>query len=287
MRNALIGSFWLVLMAVFPLLQAQNSFAASLPWSTTYNCNDWTEYGGSLNCDGLSKGGSWTCSPEGYYEHIVSSANNPGGTGGKGQRHWIGDSTNNNSGGTNIALNGPTELWLRWYMRWQPGFKWRAGGSKVLYFNDTAGSAFAYLMINNNPTDWDLYTQTGDQKHYLSSGAGWRDLFPSGASDGSWHFFEVHIKRETGSTSNNGIFEMWVDGVKKASHTNINFGMTGRGAGIGRILIGSNSGGGANGGCAYIDYDDIAASNTGYIGPLSSQPPLASKPNPPTNVRTN
>ena len=98
--------------------------AVDLPWSTTYDCLEWDQSQGSPSCDGLALGGGWTC--EGLGEQITSDANYPNGAGGKGQRHWKGDGIDNvTSGGLSLAFQTPQkELWIRWYMRYEEGFKW-------------------------------------------------------------------------------------------------------------------------------------------------------------------
>jgi len=67
-----------------------------------------------LNCDGINKGGGWTCNPGGYYAQIASAANMASGGGGSGYRNWYGDGKNQNSGSIVINFATPqTELWVR------------------------------------------------------------------------------------------------------------------------------------------------------------------------------
>src|SRR4030066_420726 len=113
---------WGVLFA--PAAQA----VVTLPWSTTYNCPDWTQSDGVPSCDGLLDYGGWTCdNGDGTREEeqITIAANYPSGGGGKGQRSWDGDGINNNSGATRLPLTNPQpELWIRFYMRYPLGFRW-------------------------------------------------------------------------------------------------------------------------------------------------------------------
>ena len=85
---------FLPLAAFLFLMNANNANAAvSLPWSTTYNCPDWTQgdiyFTGTnsagqtwkaspLDCDGVVNNGAWLTS-SGSKEQITSSANYPGG----------------------------------------------------------------------------------------------------------------------------------------------------------------------------------------------------------------
>src|SRR5881296_3316998 len=69
--------------------------AASLLWQTTFNCpKDWTQSMGladALVCaagDGISGSGAWTSTGHPLGDEITLAANNPGGGGGRGFRHW-------------------------------------------------------------------------------------------------------------------------------------------------------------------------------------------------------
>ncbi len=95
--------------------------------------------------------------------------------------------------------------------------------------------------------------------------------------DGLFHAIEIHAKLNTSGA--NGIAEGWVDGKKMFSFNNVDYG---GGSGWTYFVISLNQANVANGGCVYIDIDDIAISNTGYIGPLGWVAPA--KPSPPTNV---
>ena len=106
-----LPSIFIVLVLGWNVLFAPAADAAvPLPWSTTYNCPDWTQsdgLNGVVQCDGLTGEGGWTCdNGDGTVreEHITVLANYPGGGGGKGQRHWLGDGINNISGGMRISL---------------------------------------------------------------------------------------------------------------------------------------------------------------------------------------
>ena len=79
--------------------------------------------------------------------------------------------------------------------------------------------------------------------------------------DGQWHLWEFHVKYTNGS---NGILELWIDQKKAIDVNNANLAA----APLTNVLIGSNGFTPSNGRCMYIDYDDIAISNTGPIGPL-------------------
>jgi hypothetical protein len=231
-------------------------------------------------CDDLAPNGDYTCSWQDKEEQITAEANNPSGGGGKGQRKWLGDGVNDGSGGTKVNFNTPqSDVWIRWYARFQPGFKWSTyEGFKMVYmFKTGGGSGPLYYTIAYN-SDWlSMYPQTGGTQvpsayldslnHYHCNGCGWLSLFPSGQSDGSWHAFEIHAKIESPG-KNDGVFQAWVDGRIVIDANTVNYGMADNGYLFSNFTIGSNAKTPNNGGCAYVDFDDIAVRNTGYIGLL-------------------
>jgi hypothetical protein len=245
----------------------------NLPWSTSYDCSDWSQ-GGQLSCDSLVKYGDWTCG-SGQKEQITAQANNPLGAGGKGQRQWAGDGTNDNSGSTVITFNAPQrELWIRWYMRYEAGFKWSAlQYDKLIYLDNTTVPEFY---------GWDsVNVYTAPSGNHASATGGWDTVMKNGAidpatghrtSDGQWHWYEVHLKND----GTNGIAEFWVDGVRYLSAANVNFGTD-----FTHVIIGENQNSPNNGGCSFIDFDDLAISSTGSLGPVAG----AKRPAAPKNLR--
>ncbi len=273
MKNKIIFSLYFILT-----LSPHISLAAvNLPWSTTYNCNDWTQSNGlyNVNCDGLTGGGGWTCNNgDGTVreDQITSAANytGPGSGGGKGQRHWLGDGANNVSGGTSISFNSTqSELWIRWYMRYENGFQWNPlNNQKIFIVNNLAQNRTIIGYTWSDETRIEVSQYAG----YYGSGTnnGWNTIMANGGtdargnktSDGQWHLYEVHLKTDTNGS--NGIAEMWVDDIRRLSYSNAYFGS----AGFDDILIGSNSRDPLNGRCMAVDYDDIAIRTTGPIGPV-------------------
>jgi hypothetical protein len=264
--------------------------AVPLPWSTTYNCPDWTQSDGLygvVQCDGLTGEGGWTCdNGDGTVreEHITVLANYPGGGGGKGQRHWLGDGINNISGGMRISLTSlEPELWIRWYMRYEGGFTWLAlNNQKILYINAAGPNA----VIPQYAWSDETRVVSRDYGGYYSSGpgGGWNTVMAAGGtdargnktSDGQWHRYEVHIKADTNGAD--GIAEMWIDGIRRVHVTNANFGARG----WDDIAIGENGFEPVNGRCMAVDFDDFAIRATGPIGPVGPADTLA--PAAPTNL---
>lgn len=262
----------IVSLLLLSLLLQGNAFAAvALPWQTTYNCADWTQtINPSSNpvCDGLAH--MLDAGPPTLAEQITVDANNQSGAGGKGQRHWLkgqgGTCTqvDGNSGGTRIDFTSSVnEVWVRFYLKFQPGFTWtNYQGYKLIYFNHDGYSNFNYFQIGENGSDGslDYYTQYGDQAHYPAS-VGYGTLYGSPAN-GTWHSIEVHIKSESTSGAKNGVLQMWVDGVNKANYTNVNHGFKSNNWNISGFVIGSNVKCISGTAPQYSDFDDISVTTT-------------------------
>ncbi len=293
MKNLYRIFLFSVMLSCITLINSKISVAGvDLPWSTSYtgaNCNsNWNTYTQDLNCDGLDKNGGWTCSPQGYYEQIITNQTGHGDAG--FQRHWLGDGKNSNSGGTYVTFNTPqSEFWVRWYNRYQPGFKWGSYiGYKVIYIQDTSqaggynNSAFEPM---NGSDGFEWWNVAEGSTYNCSSGCGWMTWYPSGTSDGSWHEFQVHVKAESSSSAHDGIIQVWMDGVQKMNVTTANFALRSKGALFYGFMIGSNADSPLNGGCYWVDYDNVAVSNSGYIASQGGTGgTMLATPNPPTNL---
>ena len=257
-------------LSCFFIIKPLMLFASvDLPWSTTYDCAEWNQYSDPIDCDGISKGGGWA-SPEGQYEQIAPAANNTNGDGGNGQRHWLCDGKNSGSGGTFVSFNqGQSEVWVRWYMRFQEGFQWGSyTGYKMLYMYSGGTHTPFYMPYGSNGIG--LYAPYGDGRSHQNSNAGWQAIMGGATSNGAWHCFEYHIKSET-AAENDGVLEIWVDGSRVVNETDVNFGLVSDSKYITGFIIGSNADSPSNGQCMYVDYDDILIRNTGYIGPIADK----------------
>jgi len=277
-------SFFL-LLGFFGLAKVSQA-SITPPWSTTFSCADWNQYSDPLNCDGLGKGGSWS-TPSGHWDQITSAANNPNGGGGKGFRHWMGDGWNVNGGGIKISFPNTREFWFRWYMNYQQGFQWNPlSYHKWMLINLGKPSQIAFEPYSSDKIRWRNYDGTDLS---APAGVGWNTFMVNGGtyagiktSDGQWHCYEVHIKRETSGQSD-GVAEFWFDGVKFFSSSNVLFGGTDDWT---SFLFMSNADSPENGQDYYCDTDDLALSFTGYIGPLSgggTNPPVMSNGSPINN----
>jgi hypothetical protein len=260
-------SLLLVISGLFLLTPNVSSAAVNLPWSTTYNCADWAWNGGiDPICDGLIRGGDWTCdNGDGTVgrEQITASANYSGGVGGKGQRHWLGDGVNNVSGGLNTSFSSSqSEIWVRWYMRYEQGFQWNPYlmNQKILYFDPTSFPRLIVEYYGQNRVQ--IYSYAANQGYPSAEGAGWNAIMANGGtdargnktSDGQWHLWEFHVKIDTNGAD--GVLELWIDNNKVIDVNNANLAA----APLSSLLIGSNGFTPGNGRCMYVDYDDISIS---------------------------
>ena len=258
----------------------KSSFSAvSPPWTFSFDCgreytlkvgtSDWSEFSA---CEpGVSPGGGWT-SPEGHYQQILFDANNPQGAGGAGSRQMIGTGKNANTGGIIVTFDSrQQEFWLRWYYRFEYGFFWNwINGKKLLYFDMGETGQWQPKILGFDSMGFRLYD--GSQGDIEVHGYGWDDIMASGpndvnghkASDGLWHYLEIHIRYESASGLQDGIAEMWSDGKLIISKP-VNFGST---LGAKTFIAPSNQEEPGVSSEMYLDYDDFALSTTGYIGPI-------------------
>lgn len=311
MTKLLRISFLLVLMSYISMTFPNISAATiTLPWASNFStCDDWIEAGAGptqpTNCPGVQAYGAFYCNTNGANqgEQINSGAANPACGDTKGVRHWMGDgtqTTRSNSGGTWVTFATPqTELYIRFYARWTAGFTYSpVRYQKIIYMNVTQnnfmevdwpyGSDGANLYPNIsqnyagmvNSVTGQAVSPNGTNNINVTSGVGWQTIM-NGTGDGKWHQFEYHFRMET-SGNYNGLYELWIDGVKKISINGVRFG----GGAWNWILFGSNAEDSANGACTAIDYNDLSISTTGPIGLCGGVSGGASNvpPNPPSGL---
>jgi len=251
------------LICCFSLTITLNSLAdVGLPWSTTFDCAAWTQPN-SLDCDGIDFYGNWTngvCPSE--VTRIISEANNASGDGGRGARFSAGQGVNQNSGTLKISFNSTqSEIWIRWYMRYEAGMYWSSlGYDKILYFN--AGTNRSVIPEFYGSDKLNVWTVAGSN-NVSYDGEGWNTINGGSASDGKWHCYEIHMKVDTNGS--NGIAQWWIDETLRLNRSDIDYGTH---SGWNYFHFYSNQSSVGNSGCVDIDFDDFAINNTGYIGPI-------------------
>jgi hypothetical protein len=302
-------TFILIVIFLFmsSYLEICNAANITLPWSTSFvGCSSDSNYPtGGWACGTSPANVAYNnvnpnvCTSNGY-QQISTAANYPGGAGGRGWRRWVCGATSGNSPSTgSITLTIPSnthEFWLRFYMRWQAGFEWNTANGlfyqKILYLRSGAISAVMDYAAGGNMR---MTVQGGDgngtgQNVYdtCSGECGWNTMNPGGEMQGngvrlgddSWHAVEIHYKDQTGSGTYDGVWDLWIDGTLESHVTGINW-TTGAPVGLSSVQFMINQSTPSNSVPMYNDIDDIAISNTGYIGLLRSG---TGNPAPSTNI---
>jgi hypothetical protein len=251
----------LALILASPQLGEAAIDLSSGSWTTTYNCAEQANGGaGWVTCDGLQSYGSWMPTT-GEQEQITTVANMAAGSGGRGQRHWIGNGRNNNSGSMEFCMTTPqSEVWIRYYTRWQSGYFMSAQHSQKMIYARDAG---ARPYIDTYGGDG-LRIVTNSTIYQTSSGV-WNTMFNGQVSDGTWHEFQFHLK----ANGANGGADVWVDGVKVLTVTGFDWGSI---TNWQCFAFPENVDSNATGVTMYQDLDDLAVSTMGYIPSLSSRP---------------
>lgn len=257
-----------ILAIIFFLIWSNAHAAITLPFSTTFDCAEQDQSsGGWVDCDGLSAAGAHTTSL-GAESQITSAANYSLGGGGRGHRYWIGPGSNNNSGGIDFELAIPqTELYIRWYVRWESGLD-LDDSQKVLYSIGGGSATEVYFDLGDN-NDMVRVVSSGDVIAF-ADGFGWSDLNGgSDASDGAWHCFEVRIKNN--AVAGTDVVTWWIDGVQRLNATNVSFNSNDA---IVVFGVPSNQRAHNFSGDKFNDTDDFAVRTTGPIGCLSAAPAI-------------
>ncbi|HEY3275421.1 MAG TPA: hypothetical protein VGJ94_02280 [Syntrophorhabdaceae bacterium] len=234
----------------------------SLPWSNRLNCSPWTYNGSSesitsAGCTEFTVASDYSAC--GTYAQVSAAANNSdNGSGGVGIRQYVGSgvtSTNQTeaTNGFSVTLPDPTSVNIRWYERYQAGFRWSdVGHHKDVYVSTAVGNYVIPTPMYNGNT-YVVATYSGGQNNNLSGSVS--NFINPG--DGKWHLYELHATKS-------GSIQMWVDEVLIISATVPAFD-----SGFRNVQFGSNITTAANSPCAAIDYDDLAITAGTYIGPVS------------------
>lgn len=241
-------------------------------FQTTFNIPPWTQGGGSdpaPSGDGIAH--ALDSFPAGFPDQIIAAANYPGGGGGLGYRHYRGNGSNVNGGGLIISFSpAVTEVWVRFYMLYSLGFGFTGSGpiyTKDHYWNQ--GGNYLIFGIQGNHA-WGI-TDISSPNH--NGNLSWSGSQGGITGDGLWHLYEYHVKLD----NPNSILEIWIDNVRVLNATGLTLGSSP----LSWFELGSNQADVTN--CnpvCYTDYDDIAISTSGRIGPIGTVLPAA-----PRNLR--
>lgn len=280
---------------------AASAATINLPWSTSFeNCTSDTNFpsdgwaSGTKNAvkNNVNVGKSGPVCTDNGYQQISRTANFPAGGGGCGWRRWVcggpGGRITPATGSIIVFVDRLSEFWLRFYMRWEAGFEWSSSDNlffqKVLFLRPL--SSGGSVMDFQGPDNMTMTTQGGgglggrDNVVFARClTCGWNTTNPSGAmqlngvrlGDDSWHAIEIHVKDQSGEGTYDGQWDLWIDGVLKSQVTGINYNR-GAASGVTSIQFMINQRSPSNKTPMYNDIDDIAVSNTGYIGLLEQRP---------------
>lgn len=195
-------------------------------WSTDLDeCANGTTNNG-YRCDGVNVEDDYNIS--GTYSQIRTvSTDASGGPGKVFSVYFEGNSRNSMSAPATINFPSPQkEFWLRFYYRLPVGQRISSLFEHKIIYAYTDGGIAADVNWpgqGDNITLQPRSTMAGSDLYYGTDG-GWADVYgsSSAAADGSWHCFEFHFVLGT-SRSNNGKFEMWVDGNNHVSVSNLDW----------------------------------------------------------------
>lgn len=265
------------------------TFDANGKWETTFECADWV-WPDSGECDDLTLTGAGEGGVMVNKTSITADANYSLGKGGKGVRYWVNDGDDVLSAGIYANLS-PAEktLWVRFYFRFESGFKWLNNDPsycKFFYIRSyPSGDPSAILGYGGNDSI-NIANQGGSPTNIFprAENKGWSYVYPTKISDTTWHVYELCIKMNTTNGSQDGEGRIWVNGELVAEQLNVNWNGSNTDAlqGFSQALFRSNQYWPDNGKEMYIDYDDIVIYNTTppnidahgnpYIGPLETTP---------------
>jgi hypothetical protein len=164
---------------------------------------------------------------------------------------------------------------MRWYMRYPVDFNWESiNYDKWAYFTGETGTHGTIPEIS-----WgDSVIATGYNSYGRGNQKGWSWINRNGK--GLWHSYEAHIRMDT--DGQNGVAQLWIDDELIADAHDAYYGTT-QGWNIVHFL--SNQCCPLNGGCVFVDVDDVKIVTEDYqnwvydefgnkrIGSLGASPP--------------
>ena len=140
------------------------------------------------------------------------------GDGGYGARFWVDDGVNIQTKPVRLTFDQQQpEIWLRWYQRYQPGFRWSGGGGphydKTFYIwitPDTKGNSTLQILPQFYSSGYRIYIQSGGANDQLENNSiSWTDTCSSNSSCvgcSCWKLSNDWLSYNDGHTakSNNG-----------------------------------------------------------------------------------
>ena len=233
---------------------------------------------------------------------IYAYCNNEDGEGDRAFRYAVGDGINNNSTPLTIIMPAPyhPEIWIRFYIKWEEGFRWEYLTYQKIISFFTNGTMYKPMEMQweNAMNSYARILVNGSSTTIKGPGGGWRFMYgaPNPGenhpySDGAWHVIEHYAKMNSAIGVYDGAQSIWVDGDLIVKETAVRWdgGDEKDLDGFRRFSLALNqrTPGNASGplgrSCSYTYYDDIVIYNqtppnvdahgNPFIGPLSPAPP--------------
>ena len=236
-------------------------FHTDFPFTWDQVADGLTDADVGITGDGLSGNGGWTVDGDGVTGDTVETAAKRGSDRTNGYRHKIGSGSNNNGGGIQVSFTESEEIWVRYYCRYPVNFSFSSGGyNKQIYLNNGL-DGHSYWGVHDY--EWGGYVNSAASPQ--KSGVTFATTMGGNNGDGQWHCFEWHFKMNTvGQTD--GIVELWLDGTQIMTTSDNEFRTSGS-QGFTNFRMGENLDSSAVA-LALQDFDDVAVSDSGRIGPL-------------------
>jgi hypothetical protein len=256
------------------------------------NCggSSWNSIETGVSEQSSNNGGDYAAFGTDACSYINTTANNPSGLGGRG--HAKAETGGCATPGVNCSgmavqysFTATSEMWIRWYEKYEAGFQWGASGAnnpgyaKHMRWGGTFGMIQDYLSGGvqcmaalwysgcgttsevdrtyahdfNSPSGCPVGNPPGKDTTCLT----WNDIHntdASGGADGNWVCFETYLNGGTGQLT------MWINGTEVVNHTGPTF------SGQATSVFSSNQSAVQSGQAFYHFYDDIAVSSTQRIG---------------------
>jgi hypothetical protein len=206
--------------------------------------------------------------------------------------------TNKPHGLTIMGFPAVDEIYMRWYRKYQDGYKWACESSKNNGVYAVADPNNAEACVQPNGYDKfsfrvqdERHTADGNDffgalyayhPHANNGGCGaWYSQNRGGGiayqQPGKWYLYEIYIKANTAGQSN-GVIKMWVDGVLRGEQDGLEFRYTDQ-LKINQIYLYGSTGGCTTPYTQSVWDDDLVVAKK-YIGPMVASATLA----PPTNL---
>src|SRR3990172_7060256 len=173
--------------------------------------------------------GSWTARPANTPSLIGNSGLGPASPcfGGRTLRVYSGAGNSDVSSGLHFTLSpARSEIWVRYYIRYETGFGWTSRQWTKEVYGHTASPSKYFILgwaFSGNGDFINMGVEAESGINVGDSTLPWNTFAGGSTHDGAWDYVEYHVKTDTGS--DNGVVEVWVNGTQYINRdTGITFG---------------------------------------------------------------